>query len=104
LELEKEFQAGRALEPVLLDYQNDPGRRTELLKQAPASKWETAWARYELLRFARLCHFLRVRPADASIGYSIRIYRLSADEVAGAVGGSARDWESLIERTVAARP
>jgi hypothetical protein len=33
------------------------------------------------------------------IGYSIFIYRLSAEEVRAATGGSLKDWSSLIERS-----
>lgn len=36
---------------------------------------------YEHLLFGRLCHFLQVRRPDALIGYSILIFRLTADEV-----------------------
>ena len=62
-----------------------------------------AWKRLELLRFARLCHFLRVRTPEANIGYSILVYRLSAEEIAAATGGSLKDWSALIERTIATR-
>lgn len=39
-------------------------------------------------RFSRLCLYLRERPADAAIGSSILIYRLSAEEVRVVVDGS----------------
>ena len=100
LELEREFQQLRAIEPTLLAYQDDPRRRAELLRDAPAENWTTAWKRYELLRFARLCHYLRVRAPEGVVGHSIRIYRLTADELRGAVGDSAKEWQALIERTV----
>ncbi len=99
---ENEFQQFRALEPELLAYQNNPTRRAELLRETPTEKWNLAWRRYELLRFARLCHYLRARPADASIGYSIRVYRLSAADLAAATG-TLQEWRALIERTVAGR-
>jgi hypothetical protein len=38
------------------------------------------------LQFARLCAFLRRRKPDAMVGYSILIYRLSADDIASATG------------------
>lgn len=104
LELEREFQQLRAIEPTLLAYQRDPARRAELLQAAPAGNWTTTWKRYELLRFARLCHYLRVRTPDGVVGHSIRIYRLTADELRGAVGGSATEWRELIERTVPRAP
>jgi hypothetical protein len=100
LELEREFQQLRAIESTLLAYQDDPRRRAELLRDAPAENWTTAWKRYELLRFARLCHYLRVRAPEGVVGHSIRIYRLTAEELRRAVGDSATEWQSLIERTV----
>lgn len=100
LALEKEFQELRPLEPLFVEYQTNPQRRAALLRDAPAEKWTTGWKRFELLRFARLCHYLRVKPAEASIGFSIRVYRLRADELAAATSGSIKDWQRLIERTV----
>jgi hypothetical protein len=100
LELEKEFQQLRAIEPSLLAYQNDPAARTALLGDAPAENWNIAWKRYEQLRFARLCHYLRVRNADAAIGHSIFVFRLVAAELNGAVAGSLNQWRQAIERAV----
>ncbi len=97
---EKEFQDLRAIEPQLLAYQNDAAQRNVLVHDAPAEKWEFAWRRYDWLRLARLCHYLRVRPAEANINGSILVYRLSTEELAGATGGTLHDWEALIERTV----
>lgn len=102
LELEADYQQLRGLEPAFLAFQNEPARRAELLRDAPAENWATGWRRYELLRFARLCHYLRARAADASIGYSIRVYRLSAQEIAAATGG-VHEWRALIEQAVAER-
>lgn len=104
LENENEFQTLRALEPTLLAFQNDPLRRAALLREAGEPTWNTAWKRYESLRLARLCHYLRVRHADAAVGHSIRVYRLSAAEVAAAVGGSAQAWQAALEQAVAGRP
>jgi len=98
LPLEGEFQQLRAVEPDLLAYHHDPRRREELLRDAPAGNWNTAWRRYELLRFARLCHYLRVRPPDANVGYSILIYRLTDAEVKAATAGSLQEWAALIEQ------
>jgi hypothetical protein len=103
LALEKEFQELRGLEATMLAYQNDPGQRAELLRQVPAEKWRVAWKRYDGLRFTRLCHYLRVRPADADIGHSIFIFRLDAAEIAAATGGSVQNWRDAIERAVQRR-
>jgi hypothetical protein len=103
-DLEKEFQQLRSLEPTLLAYQSDGAQRATLLRDVPAANWETAWKRYEQLRFARLCHYLRVRQPNANIGYSILVYQLNADEIRGATGESLREWHLLIERAAAKQP
>lgn len=103
LKREEEFQQLRSIEPELLAYHSNPVKRAELLRSAPDKNWDTAWRRYEWLRLARLGYYLRVRPAEANINGSILVYRLSAAEIAAATGGSLRDWQQLIERTVTAR-
>jgi hypothetical protein len=103
LELEKEFEDLRAIEPILLAYQDDAERRKSLQREAPSERWDTAWKRYEQLRFARLCHYLRVKGPVAMIAYSILIFRLDQVEINGAVGGSLTEWHRLIERAAADR-
>ncbi len=99
LEYEKEYQQLRALEPLYLDYARDPVRRAEMNRDASEAQWRRSWTRYDVLRLARLCYYLRVRKPEANIGYSIFIYRLSAEEIAAATAGSLREWNALIERT-----
>lgn len=84
-QLEAEYRQLRAIEPTFLAFQNDPVRRAALLRDAPVAKWEAGWKRYDVLRFARLCHFLRAREPDAAIGWSILIYRLSANDLSQAL-------------------
>ena len=103
LELEKEYQQLRALEPAFLDYDRNQERRLALERDVPAQNWKAGWSRYEQLRFARLCHYLRVRPPDAMIGYSMLVYRLNEAELSAATAGSAQQWRELIERAVTAR-
>ena len=98
--LEKEYQWMRGYEPIFGAYFQDPHQRAELDRQATPAKWRSAWTRHDLLRFARLCHYLRVRAPDANIGYSILIYRLNAAEIAAATTGSLADWQALLDRTV----
>jgi hypothetical protein len=62
------------------------------------------WDEYNQLRFARLCHYLRVRTPDDNVGYSILIFRLSAAELKAAVEGSLQDWAQLIEQALQPRP
>ncbi len=97
-ELEKEYQDLRRLEPLFAEYTANPARRAELERDAPAEQWRRGWARHDLLRFARLCHYLRVRPPDDHVGHSILLYRLTAAEIAATTAGSLADWRAVIER------
>jgi hypothetical protein len=57
------------------------------LSQQPASEIGMI-LNYEQLAFGRLCAWLRHhRPPDAEVGYSILIWRLSADDLRAALGG-----------------
>ncbi len=104
LENEREYQQVRPLAPLLVEYEASPARRAELLREAPEQSWRTAWKRYEALRFARLCHYLRVRRPDAMIGYSILVYRLSVAEIAATTAGPLSEWRAAIEAAAAGRP
>ncbi len=97
--LEQEYQRARGLEPALLTYYGDSQQRIEMDRAASPEKWRRAGTRLDLLRFARLCHYLRVRAPDANVGYSIFIYRLTAAEIAAATTGSLAEWQALIDRT-----
>lgn len=103
-ELEAEYQQLKVLEPTLLEFQNDPARQADLLREVPAANWRLAWKRYEQLRFARLCHYLRIRTPDAVIGHTLFVFRLTGAELGEAVQGSLPQWRELIERTVMAKP
>ncbi len=98
-ELERDYQFLRTFEPMFQLYSTDPAARARLDKELAAEKWTMSRDRFQHLRFARLCYYLRARKPDASIGYSILIYRLTAEEVAAATAGSLRDWSLLIERS-----
>lgn len=97
LNREQEFQRLRALEPMLLALGASGKPHESVPGEGPADE---VWKRYDQLRFARLCHYLRVRPCDAMIGYSILVYRLDSEELAAATGESLKAWSALIERTV----
>ena len=103
-ELEAEFQRLRELEVDFMAFQGDPARREELLTKAPRENWRAGWANYESLRFARLCHYLRLKRPVAMIGYSILVHRLDAGEIAAATGGTVRDWQQALEAAAAGRP
>ncbi|MBI5382468.1 MAG: glycosyltransferase family 39 protein [Opitutae bacterium] len=92
MDAEREFQNLRAQ-----DADFHAHALTSATSLSPA-QWEQAWRRYELLRFARLCHYLRVRQPDAMAGYSILIYRLTQEEVRATTAAPLADWVALIER------
>ena len=102
LQNEQEYQQLHRTEAAFLAYQNNPRQRIELLHEAPAAQWNSAWRRYEVLRFARLCSDLRIRRPDAMIGYSILIFNLNQSDIDAAVHGSLRELASAIERAVPA--
>jgi hypothetical protein len=97
--LEDDFQFLRTFEPVFREYSADPAARARLDSELTPQKWAVSRDRFLHLRFARLCYCLRARRPDAEIGYSILVYRLTAEEVRAATGGSLRDWSALIERS-----
>ena len=99
LELEHEFQTYRIFEPVFKAFAEDPKARANYEKEMSHAQWITTRDRFLHLRFSRLCYYLRVRKPDAVIGYSIFVYRLSAEEVRAATGGSLKDWSLLIEKS-----
>ena len=103
-EFEAEFQRLRELEPDFLAFQGDPARRDELLTKAPREKWRAGWTTYESLRFARLCHYLRLKRPVAMIGYSILVFRLDATEISAVTGGTIREWQQALEAAAAGRP
>ncbi len=59
--------------------------------------------RRNLLRFARLCHYLRVRQPDAMIGYSILVYRLDQAELNGALNGNLHQLALAIDHAMTVR-
>lgn len=54
--------------------------------------------RFDRYRLARLCAYLRLREPDDSVGYSILIYRLSADELHTALFRPLSDWTAPASR------
>lgn len=102
-ELEAEFQQLRELEPDFLAFQEDPSRREVLLAKAPLEKWRAGWTTFESLRFARLCHYLRLKRPSALIGYSILIFRLDEAEIQAVTRGSVHAWREALEAAASNR-
>lgn len=101
-ELEKEYQENKPKEPLFREYWSNPAIRTELRQHGAAEDFERTWLRYDQLRFARLCHYLRARQPDSMVGYSILIYRLTDEDLAAALRTSYSDFLSAIARDRAA--
>ena len=102
-EREREYQATRAQEPFFREYWRNPDIRAELARLGTTKTFERSWTRYDQLRFSRLTTYLRVRPADAMIGYSIFIYRLDQAELDAVLHGNLRQYATALEQA-AARP
>lgn len=98
LALEKEYQEGRLKEPRFREYWRNPAIRRELIDAGTAVAFELQWHRYDQLRFARLCHYLRARGPDAMIGYSILVFRLSEADIAAALRTPYSQWLASVEQ------
>jgi len=66
---------------------SDPSARLALVANDGAVSWVKRIRIFERLRFERLCAYLRHRPADAQIGYSIFVFNLTDGEVDRALHG-----------------
>jgi hypothetical protein len=104
LEWEKEYQEGRQKEPLFREYWSNPQVHDNLQRIGVANAFEEIWSRYDQLRFARLCLYLRARGPDANVGYSILVFRLTTAEVAGAISGKFTDLCKLIEKATVQKP
>lgn len=94
---EREYQALRASAGLFRQYFTVPNARAELERETPAEQWRRAWRRYDELRFARLCHYLRARRPDAVIAHTIFAYRLTAAEIQTVLNGPYSEWLRAIE-------
>jgi 4-amino-4-deoxy-L-arabinose transferase-like glycosyltransferase len=103
LQFEKEYQELRRVDPQFRQYQEDPSARPHLLTLAPAIQWERGWRRYESLRHARLCAYLRARGPDDMAGYSILIFRLTEAELDAALRSSYSAWQQAIANAASGR-
>jgi hypothetical protein len=99
---EREYQELRQSQPLFRTYWTDPATQREVRSTGEAEAFEKKWVRYDQLRFARLCAYLRARQPDAAIGYSIFVYRLSQAEVDDAVNGPYSQWQAAIARLASA--
>jgi len=104
LENEDRYQNLRQNDGAFRAFQINPEARAQLLADVTLAEWNRAWEMYEQLRFARLCHYLRVRKPDAMIGYSLLIFRLNQAELDIAIDGSLRELAAALERFTQPQP
>lgn len=93
---EKEFQDLRRLEPEFRRYFTEAGAREKMSAAVGTERWQRGWQRYEILRQARLCAYLRARGPDAMAGYSILIFRVSEDELRRVLNSPYSVWQEAI--------
>lgn len=100
---ESTFQNLRNLEPSFWTIAGRPENHLHLLDGASPEEWHHAWNLYSELRFARLCEYLKVRPPEAMIGYSILVFELDQSELDRALSSDLstliRVMEDAAERT-----
>lgn len=94
---EQLYQSVRNAAPAMFQMAGRPAEHPDLLDGATPDEWSHAWTIFEELRFARLCEYLKVRPPDAMIGYSILIFELTESELAGALHGDIAALANAIE-------
>ncbi len=78
---EERYQKLRTFDAQFHALRDHPDRPAEVWEGLTYKEWDQAWTLYDQLRFARLCLYLRSREPDGYAGYSILIYRVSADEL-----------------------
>jgi len=103
-ENEAQYQALRKLDPQFRALKASPYGHPELMKDTTPFEWAGKWNLYDVLRFTRLCHYLRARQPDATAGYSILIYRLTQAELDAALEGSVDKLAAAIERAAVETP
>ena len=95
-ENERQYQELRRNDANFRALKASPHGHPELMQEVTPAQWSKAWTLYEQLRFARLCHYLRVRQPDGTAGYSILIFRLTRAELDAALEGDTRTLAAAI--------
>lgn len=95
-EYEQQYQdVRRMVSDLNRQLQQDPDMARRL--QDPSAEeerkqWNLAMVTFDRYRMARLCAYLRRREPDDSVGYSILIYHLGADDLDRAQNGPPSAW------------
>jgi hypothetical protein len=85
---EADYQGMRDNLAVFDSTATNPYARSALLRQTGDQYWVQLFAAYEQFRLARLVAWLRRRPPDAQVGYSILIYKISDEDLRQALFGA----------------
>ena len=88
-EYEDNYQAAVKNLTIFARASEDEHAWSALMRQTGEQYWRDLFAQFDQLRTGRLVAFLRRRQPDATIGYSILIYRLSDGDVSSALNGPA---------------
>src|SRR5258708_19579381 len=71
---EREYRHLSETDPLFHEYKYNLARRKELEQQISKTQWQSAWNRFEQLRFARLCQYLRARQPHNTVVYSLLLH------------------------------
>jgi hypothetical protein len=88
-EYETDYQAAVKNLAIFARASEDEHAWSALMRQTGEQYWRDLFAQFDQLRTGRLVAFLRRRQPDATIGYSILIYRVSDGDVSSALNGPA---------------
>jgi hypothetical protein len=94
---EKLYQQILANIQLLERSQNTPSIRQQLIDLHGMAFWNQQYNLLINLRFCRLCAYLRQRPPDDKIGYSILIYKLTDQQVQQALYGTPAQLTPTIQ-------
>jgi hypothetical protein len=96
-EYERQYQEARQVAAELSrQRQRNPAAFARMLNDPQATEMRAQWNRtlatFDRYRLARLCAFLRRREPDDSVGYSILVYNLTADDLNRALNQPPAAW------------
>ncbi len=93
---EKDYQLALRLLQEFDATASDPAKRAALLAAHPPGFYDNLYHGFDYLRFSRLCAWLRHhREPDATVGYSLLIWRLSFRDLEAALFGPPVELEPV---------
>lgn len=85
---EVKFKACRREMQTFFRSASNPEKLKKLTDEKGAEYFRNVYKVYELLRFAKLCQYLKDRKPDDNVGHSILIYNLTDDDIRKALSGN----------------